>query len=266
MAHPSSLAHEFLDVWLDRLASDVEGDGGTTRQPPPVVFSLSGDDVHVLDTPRAFYDTLCAEIAGAERRVSLASLYIGHGDLERQLLTTVRRKLEETHLRAGRAAFDLTVVVDYTRALRRFPPHAAAASATEQLAAPPHEVVKRLGQASVLWQHVFGGGLADRLVAGPNRDDADVERAHTITAQIGLFKHPKFASSWLSERIPGFFRETVAVQHVKAYVVDDMVRCARMGWLVCDVMVTLVPLVRRCCVPAQVGLSPFSPRCGQKLA
>lgn len=45
-------------------------------------FDVRGSDIRVLKTPAEFYETLKAKIRGAERRVFLATLYIGKSEQE----------------------------------------------------------------------------------------------------------------------------------------------------------------------------------------
>ena len=236
MAGGRTDAFEFLRGWYDRIV-----DTAVARAPGPAVFPANGNDVDILESPAQFFETLCTEIGRCQSRVSLAALDIGHGELERRLLSTIRAKLQErvalnralarhqiNHNAAAAAAaaaaagaFQLNMLVDYNRALRSFPQKKSAEHDAGAIM-PAADINQRLGQASLLWQHVFGDGLADD-VANANTPYGD-EAAPIIAAQIALFRHPKFDESPLLERVPGSLRETIAVQHVKAYVIDDTVR------------------------------------------
>jgi CDP-diacylglycerol---glycerol-3-phosphate 3-phosphatidyltransferase len=57
-------------------------------------FKVSGDDVLILDTPGKFYMTLREQLGRARSRITLASLYIGNGDLEHELLKDIGNALE----------------------------------------------------------------------------------------------------------------------------------------------------------------------------
>ena len=45
-------------------------------------FDVRGGDVRIIKTPAEFYETLKGKIRGAERRVFLATLYIGKSEQE----------------------------------------------------------------------------------------------------------------------------------------------------------------------------------------
>lgn len=45
-------------------------------------FDVRGSDIRIIKTPAEFYETLKAKIRGAERRVFLATLYIGKAEQE----------------------------------------------------------------------------------------------------------------------------------------------------------------------------------------
>lgn len=56
-------------------------------------FPMNGSKVTVITDPKKFYDTLCERFKNASRRVSVASLYIGTGDLEKRLLDVTKQNL-----------------------------------------------------------------------------------------------------------------------------------------------------------------------------
>lgn len=49
-------------------------------------FAIAGDAVTVIEEPRAFYETILRHCSTAKKRVVLASLYLGIGELEQQLV------------------------------------------------------------------------------------------------------------------------------------------------------------------------------------
>ena len=69
--------------------------------------------VRVLDTPSEFYGALVDGIERAERRVTLASLYLGTGEKEQRLVRALRSRM------ATQPALEATVVLDHNRGLRR---------------------------------------------------------------------------------------------------------------------------------------------------
>ncbi|EDW24955.1 GL23108 [Drosophila persimilis] len=75
-------------------------------------FPLRGDQIHVIHEPQHFYDTLIQRIAKAKKRIVLASLYLGTGQLESAFVQTLRHSLQsESSLR-------LNVLLDFTRGTR----------------------------------------------------------------------------------------------------------------------------------------------------
>ncbi|XP_071444099.1 CDP-diacylglycerol--glycerol-3-phosphate 3-phosphatidyltransferase, mitochondrial [Hetaerina americana] len=67
--------------WLDSLA---------------MKFGLSGNKVTVIHEPYDFYQTLLDKCRSARQRITLASLYIGTGSLERKLVETISERLSES--------------------------------------------------------------------------------------------------------------------------------------------------------------------------
>ncbi|XP_017041198.1 CDP-diacylglycerol--glycerol-3-phosphate 3-phosphatidyltransferase, mitochondrial [Drosophila ficusphila] len=75
-------------------------------------FPLRGDQIQVIHEPQHFYETLVQRIGRAKRRIVLASLYLGTGQLENAVVQTLRHSLEkQTSLR-------LNVLLDFTRGTR----------------------------------------------------------------------------------------------------------------------------------------------------
>ncbi|XP_030573257.1 CDP-diacylglycerol--glycerol-3-phosphate 3-phosphatidyltransferase, mitochondrial [Drosophila novamexicana] len=75
-------------------------------------FPLRGDQIQVIHEPQHFYQTLIQRIAQAKRRIVLASLYLGTGQLESSFVQTLRHSLQaESSLR-------LNVLLDFTRGTR----------------------------------------------------------------------------------------------------------------------------------------------------
>lgn len=259
---------DFLHKWL----SSIQNGGSSNTGGHSVVpgsFRINGSSVEVLHSPDQFFSTLRDAVSASQSRVSLAALYIGHGQLEQELLSTIRDKLQEktvfTKQSAGTSGddatasassdFELNVLVDYSRALRRLPPAARTGKQLQKrkddddddagTAGLDAEVAQQLGGASLLWEYIFGderrlqgkGDVDDGLLGG-SPTSASREGVHTarcsggggVAAQIALFQHPILSASPLLQRLPGVLRESMAVQHIKAYVVDDTVRCV--AWVV----------------------------------
>ncbi|KAL3176050.1 hypothetical protein MRX96_010756 [Rhipicephalus microplus] len=73
-------------------------------------FTVSGDNVIVLHEPSQFYEQLKKLTASASKRIVLASLYLGNGELEKDLVS-------ELHAAAKRNV-QIRVLLDYTRGSR----------------------------------------------------------------------------------------------------------------------------------------------------
>ena len=80
------------------------------------VFGVRGDNIHVIYEPAEFYETLKEQAGAARRRIVLASLYLGTGRLEKDLVHTihdsVRRCSNQTH------PLKVDVLLDFTRGSR----------------------------------------------------------------------------------------------------------------------------------------------------
>ncbi|KAH8388297.1 hypothetical protein KR093_003011, partial [Drosophila rubida] len=75
-------------------------------------FPLRGEQIQVLHEPQHFYETLLQRSSQAKKRIVLASLYLGTGQLEHSLVQTLRHRLQaESSLR-------LNVLLDFTRGTR----------------------------------------------------------------------------------------------------------------------------------------------------
>ncbi|KAH8258271.1 hypothetical protein KR038_009077, partial [Drosophila bunnanda] len=75
-------------------------------------FPLRGEQIQVIHEPQHFYDTLVQRIARAKRRIVLASLYLGTGQLESAVVQTLRHSLQ------AESALRLNVLLDFTRGTR----------------------------------------------------------------------------------------------------------------------------------------------------
>ena len=94
-------------------------------------FGVSGDDVVILDKPEKFYKTLREQIGRARSRIILASLYLGNGDLESELLKDIGNALEMNRdlkvnilidgLRGTRGGFEQSSYGMLKPLLKRFP-------------------------------------------------------------------------------------------------------------------------------------------------
>ncbi|XP_077594640.1 CDP-diacylglycerol--glycerol-3-phosphate 3-phosphatidyltransferase, mitochondrial isoform X1 [Stigmatopora nigra] len=78
-------------------------------------FRVNGEQIHVISSPDQFYQTLKARIRTAKRRVVLASLYLGTGPLEQDLVDCLEEALENS---PPSSDLRVSVLLDYTRGSR----------------------------------------------------------------------------------------------------------------------------------------------------
>ncbi|KAG6968259.1 hypothetical protein JG688_00005899 [Phytophthora aleatoria] len=76
------------------------------------LFPLRSSDVALLATPTDFYPQLVHNIQHAESRISISSLYLGTGQLERDLVDALATRLKE------RPQLQVQIVLDYSRGQR----------------------------------------------------------------------------------------------------------------------------------------------------
>jgi len=98
---PKALADEFDNfglVWLHTFAP---------------CFALDGKKITVIHEPSIFYKTVVEKCQTAKRRITLASLYLGTGHLEEQLVAAIGESLR----RSG-DQLKVKVLLDYTRGSR----------------------------------------------------------------------------------------------------------------------------------------------------
>lgn len=75
-------------------------------------FPVNPHKINIITDPRHFYDTLCGKFKNAMRRITIASLYIGTGTLERRILDSTRANLKSDK------NVKLHVLLDYQRGTR----------------------------------------------------------------------------------------------------------------------------------------------------
>lgn len=75
-------------------------------------FPVSATKVSISEDPKKFYDTLCDRFGNAKNRISVASLYVGNGNLENNLLESAKENL------INRKTLTLSLLLDYQRGTR----------------------------------------------------------------------------------------------------------------------------------------------------
>lgn len=75
-------------------------------------FPVCGDRIEVIHEPQQFYETLIQKMASAKERIVLASLYLGTGPLENNIIQVLRKSLKrQPNLR-------VSLLLDFTRGTR----------------------------------------------------------------------------------------------------------------------------------------------------
>lgn len=75
-------------------------------------FPVHSSKINVITDPCKFYDTLYQRFKNAERRISVASLYIGTGKLEKELLHVTKQNI------LSNRNITFSVLLDYQRGTR----------------------------------------------------------------------------------------------------------------------------------------------------
>lgn len=75
-------------------------------------FIVNGNQIKILHEPSEFYDTLLEKCSNAKKRIILASLYLGTGKLENQLLNAMKTNLQMNK------NLKVNILLDYTRGTR----------------------------------------------------------------------------------------------------------------------------------------------------
>ncbi|XP_011298498.1 CDP-diacylglycerol--glycerol-3-phosphate 3-phosphatidyltransferase, mitochondrial isoform X2 [Fopius arisanus] len=76
-------------------------------------FPVDGDKVTIIHEPSVFYTTLVERCKNAERRISLASLYLGAQQLEEDLVKSIRTSIDATN-----GNIKINILLDYMRGSR----------------------------------------------------------------------------------------------------------------------------------------------------
>ncbi|XP_030631606.1 CDP-diacylglycerol--glycerol-3-phosphate 3-phosphatidyltransferase, mitochondrial [Chanos chanos] len=80
-------------------------------------FRVPGSHIHILRSPDEFYQVMKARIKTAKRRVVMASLYLGTGPLEQDLVDCMEEALERSQAQKT-PDLRVSVLLDYTRGSR----------------------------------------------------------------------------------------------------------------------------------------------------
>ncbi|KAM6897347.1 CDP-diacylglycerol--glycerol-3-phosphate 3-phosphatidyltransferase, mitochondrial [Xenentodon cancila] len=81
-------------------------------------FRVPGDHIHILTSPDQFYQAMKARIRTAQKRVVMASLYLGTGPLEQELVDCMEEALQRSKDNTHCSDLKVSVLLDYTRGSR----------------------------------------------------------------------------------------------------------------------------------------------------
>ncbi|KFQ25273.1 hypothetical protein N331_07293, partial [Merops nubicus] len=81
-------------------------------------FGISSSRVKVLSSPVEFYELLKVQIKAAKQRVVMASLYLGTGLLEQELVDCLEETLQKSLQAEGLSNLRVSILLDYTRGSR----------------------------------------------------------------------------------------------------------------------------------------------------
>lgn len=81
-------------------------------------FGVSSSHVRVLASPAEFFELMKGQIRAAQRRVVMASLYLGTGPLEQELVDCLESTLEKSLQAKFPSDLKVSILLDFTRGSR----------------------------------------------------------------------------------------------------------------------------------------------------
>ncbi|KAK9406981.1 CDP-diacylglycerol-glycerol-3-phosphate 3-phosphatidyltransferase mitochondrial [Crotalus adamanteus] len=81
-------------------------------------FGIAGSHIKVLSSPAEFYELMKGQAKVAKQRIVLASLYLGTGSLEQELVDCIEIALESSLKECGSPNFRVSILLDFTRGSR----------------------------------------------------------------------------------------------------------------------------------------------------
>ncbi|XP_060109176.1 CDP-diacylglycerol--glycerol-3-phosphate 3-phosphatidyltransferase, mitochondrial isoform X1 [Heteronotia binoei] len=81
-------------------------------------FGIASSRVKVLSSPTEFFELMKGQIKVAKKRVVLASLYLGTGPLEQELVDCIETALERSLQACGSSSLRVSILLDFTRGSR----------------------------------------------------------------------------------------------------------------------------------------------------
>ncbi|XP_031210781.1 CDP-diacylglycerol--glycerol-3-phosphate 3-phosphatidyltransferase, mitochondrial isoform X3 [Mastomys coucha] len=154
-------------------------------------FGVSSSHVRVLSSPAEFFELMKGQIKIAKRRVVMASLYLGTGPLEQELVDCLESSLEKSLQAKFPSDLRVSILLDFTRGSRGV--------SYRCFLCPPHS-----------------GRKNSRTMLLP------LLQRFPEHVRVSLFHTPNLRGL-LRLLIPERFNETIGLQHIKVYLFDNNV-------------------------------------------
>jgi CDP-diacylglycerol---glycerol-3-phosphate 3-phosphatidyltransferase len=147
-------------------------------------FLIQPSSIRTLRSPSEFYTYLVESCKSARTRIALASLYVGTGELEQNLIKTIlENSIQNEHV-------EILIQSDFCRSLRRIP-----VKSGDQYSSSAHLLLELLSNSD----------------------------ACSANVNIGFTYMPQIRSSMLRHILPQRYIEGLGVFHMKLYIVDNSV-------------------------------------------
>jgi len=222
-------------------AARGHGTGAVSRPPRPIsklpcfplkrhhIGKVTGGSIdHGIDgvaSPDDFHSFLCERIHGAQRRVVLASLYIGVGSGNASLVSSTTpavvddgksckedELLQALHNAASNNNLEkMQILLDVNRALRKV--SVTTNKSRQSHGAEPKNIIQTNSAEAVLSE-------IDPFIRSYNNNNNNNNNNQQRNVQNGLFLFPVHGKR-LRTILPSPLNEVAGVFHIKAYIVDD---------------------------------------------
>uniref|UniRef100_A0A8C0AF10 CDP-diacylglycerol--glycerol-3-phosphate 3-phosphatidyltransferase n=2 Tax=Bos mutus grunniens TaxID=30521 RepID=A0A8C0AF10_BOSMU len=214
-------------------------------------FGVSSSHVRVLSSPAEFFELMKGQIKVAKRRVVMASLYLGIGPLEQELVDCLESTLEKSLQAKFPSGLRVSILLDFTRGsrgrknsrtmllplLQRFPEqvrvslfHTPNLRGLLRLFSWQVDCLESTLEKSL--QAKFPSGLRVSILLDFTRGSRGRKNSRTMLlpllqrfpeqVRVSLFHTPNLRGL-LRLLIPERFNETIGLQHIKVYLFDNNV-------------------------------------------
>lgn len=160
-------------------------------------FKLHGSKVEVIQEPCEFHRKLKTLARNSKKRILLASLYLGTGSHEKDLVDSLEEALISSKSDSG--DLKVTVILDHMRGSR-------GVTNSRSMLMP---LIKKFFKP---WSSSSSSSPTSQV-----QNDSD-----RTSMQLFLYHTPDL-QGWLKQLLPERFNEVVGLFHIKAYIFDDNV-------------------------------------------